>query len=145
MKYLLILFIFISLNSFAEDRTECKISKIVDGDTFYCDTSKGSEKIRLIGVNTPEMKTPEGIQARDFASSIISVDQVVMLELDVQLRGPYKRLLAYVWIDDVMFNQLLVEEGFAQVATYPPNVKYVDLFIEAEKSAREKKKGLWRE
>lgn len=68
-----------------------------------------------------------------------------MLELDVQLRGPYERLLSYVWIDDVMFNQLLVEKGFAQVATYPPNVKYVDRFIEAEKLARDKKKGLWRD
>jgi len=54
----------------------------------------------------------------------------------------YKRLSAYVCID-VMRNQLLVEEGFAQVATYPPNVKYVDKFIEAEKSARENKKGFW--
>ena len=79
MKYLTIFLLFISLNTFAEDRTECTITKIVDGDTFYCDTSSGPEKIRLIGVNTPEMKTEEGVKSRDFASSIISVDQVVEL------------------------------------------------------------------
>lgn len=44
-----------------------------------------------------------------------------------------------------LLNELLVREGFAQVATYPPNVKYVDLFIEAEKQARTNKKGFWGE
>lgn len=144
MKYLFALFLLLSLNSHAQEKINCTITKIVDGDTFYCNASSGPEKIRLIGVNTPEIKTPEGIKARDFASSIISVDQVVMLELDVQNRGPYRRLLAYIWIDDIMLNELLVKEGFAQVATYPPNIKYVDLFIEAEKQARKNNKGLWK-
>jgi len=141
MKYLLFIILSISFSAYAQDKTECTVTKIVDGDTFYCDTSSGSEKIRLIGVNTPEMKTEEGVKARDFASTIISIDQVVMLELDVQPRGPYRRLLAYVYLQDgTMFNQLLVEQGIAQVATYPPNVKYQDVFIAAQKQAQKKTK-----
>jgi micrococcal nuclease len=56
-------------------------------------------------------------------------------------------LLAYVWLDKDrknMVNEIMVKEGYALVYTYPPNVKYVDRFIQAQKIARENKKGLWK-
>lgn len=85
-----------------------------------------------------------GRQSTEFVKTHIKPSDVVRLEMDIQPRDNNGRILAYVYLQDGnMLNQLLVEEGFAQVATYPPNVKYVDLFIEAEKSARENKKGLW--
>jgi micrococcal nuclease len=68
----------------------------------------------------------------------------VQLEFDVDSLDRYGRTLAYVFLPDGTFiNKKMVEDGYAQVATYPPNVKYVDQFIKAERRARKKNKGLW--
>lgn len=85
---------------------------------------------------------PEGKVASDYTKSKLEGKEVE-LEFDVQERDKYGRLLAYVWIDGIMYNQLLLEEGYAQVATFPPNVKYVDDFINMQQQAREDNKGLW--
>ncbi len=66
----------------------------------------------------------------------------VHLEFDVQQRDRYGRLLAYVYLKDGTFaNAWLVEQGYAQVMTVPPNVKYQDLFLKLQREAR---RGLWR-
>ena len=68
----------------------------------------------------------------------------VGLEYDVQQKDKYGRVLAYVYLEDGrMFNALFVQEGYAHVSTYPPNVKYQKLFAELQKEARENGKGLW--
>ncbi|MEM7827930.1 MAG: thermonuclease family protein, partial [Candidatus Aenigmatarchaeota archaeon] len=67
----------------------------------------------------------------------------VSLEFDVQERDRYGRLLAYIWYGSTMLNEELVREGFCMPATYPPNVKYVDRFRDAQIYAKENKKGLW--
>jgi len=146
MKYFLLIFLLVSFNSYAQDKTECTVTNIVDGDTFDCKTESGIERIRLIGMNTPEMSTPEGVTALNYVTKLLPLGHAVQLELDVREYGPFKRLLAYVYLPDgTMLNKLLVKEGYAQVATYPPNVKYVEVFRDAEKSARENKKGFWKE
>lgn len=69
----------------------------------------------------------------------------VGLEYDVQQRDKYGRILAYVYLEDGgMFNALLVREGYAHAATFPPNVKYQKLFAESQKEARKNRKGLWK-
>ncbi len=69
----------------------------------------------------------------------------VKLEYDVQKTDKYGRTLAYVYMENGVFlNEFLVKEGYAQIATYPPNVKYVEVFRKAQKLAREKSKGLWK-
>ncbi len=66
------------------------------------------------------------------------------LEYDVEHHDKYNRTLAYVYLEDGTFvNAWLVENGYARVSTYPPNVKYQDKFIELERKAREEGKGLW--
>jgi micrococcal nuclease len=67
----------------------------------------------------------------------------VALELDVELRDKYDRLLAYVWTDSLMANWALVRNGWAVVLTFPPNVRYVDWFVEAQMESREEAAGLW--
>ncbi|MDW8060689.1 MAG: thermonuclease family protein, partial [Thermomicrobium sp.] len=67
----------------------------------------------------------------------------VALERDVSETDRYGRLLRYVWIGPYLFNELLVREGYAGVATYPPDVKYTWRFREAERVAREERAGLW--
>ena len=68
----------------------------------------------------------------------------VRLEYDVQKQDKYGRTLAYVYLEDGTFvNAELVKQGYAQVATYPPNVKYVDLFQKYQQEAQKEKRGLW--
>jgi micrococcal nuclease len=69
--------------------------------------------------------------------------QEVGLEFDVERLDRFGRTLAYVWLDDQLFNEVLVARGFAHVSTYPPNVKYVDVFLEAQREARSAERGLW--
>lgn len=67
------------------------------------------------------------------------------LTFDVQKTDRYGRVLAYVYLENGIFlNQYLVEKGYAVVSTFPPNVKYVEVFTKAEKLARNKKLGLWK-
>lgn len=123
------------------------VTRVVDGDTIDISPSvKGRSRVRLTGMDTPEVyfgTQPYGPEASAFAKRELD-GQEVMLELDVQKIDPYGRLLAYVHLPDgSMFNETLLREGYAQVATFPPNVKYVDRFLEAQREAREANRGLW--
>jgi micrococcal nuclease len=123
------------------------VTRVVDGDTVEISRSvEGLSTVRLIGVDTPETHggtQPYGPEASDFTRQHLA-DKEVSLELDVQKIDPYGRLLAYVYLPDgQMFNETLVEEGYAQVATFPPNVKYQDRFLKAQREARAASRGLW--
>lgn len=151
---LLSLVIFLSLLVYVPRQTEFyPISKFVDGDTFWIQRKDGSdEKIRLIGIDTPETRNTGrkkieyfGKEASDYVKTLLN-GKSVRLEYDVQRFDRYDRTLAYVYLEDGTFlNALLVEEGFATAATFPPNVKYSDLFVRLEKKARKEKIGLWGE
>ncbi len=128
-----------------------KVIRVVDGDTLEVDFNGTKEKVRLIGVDTPESVHPnaeknseEGKLTSKYTKSKLEGKEVA-LEFDVQERDRYGRLLAYVWFDGEMYNKHLLSIGYAKVATYPPNVKYVDDFTALQKTAREKKAGLWAE
>lgn len=125
------------------------VTRVVDGDTIEIIFNENKEKVRFIGVDTPETKHPtKGVQpygpeASTFTKENLE-DKDIALEFDVQERDCYGRLLAYVYTEDgVMFNARLVEEGYAQMATFPPNVKYVDRFKKLQEEARENSRGLW--
>jgi len=125
---------------------------VIDGDTVEVMLGDGAkEKVRYIGVDTPETRHPKkgvecfGREAYDFNKALV-LGKRVWLERDVEERDRYQRLLAYVWLDaekQRMANAILVSEGYAQVSTYPPNVKYVELFLKLQREARENNKGLW--
>ncbi len=67
------------------------------------------------------------------------------LEFDVEKRDRYGRTLAYVYLEDGTFvNAKILEEGYGQVMTIPPNVKYSDHFLKLQREARAGNKGLWR-
>ncbi|MFQ5961282.1 MAG: thermonuclease family protein [Candidatus Methylomirabilales bacterium] len=124
---------------------------VVDGDTIQvCCINERREKVRHIGINTPETKHPKkgveyfGKEASEANRKLVE-GNTVRLEMDVQQRDRYGRVLAYVYLEDGTFvNAWLVEHGFAQVMTIPPNVRYQDLFLELQQEAREAKRGLWR-
>ena len=68
---------------------------------------------------------------------------MVRLEKDITDRDKYNRLLRYVWVDDVFINLELVKQGFAYSYSYPPDIKYQELFVKAQQEAREANRGLW--
>lgn len=124
------------------------VVEVTDGDTFVINLNGVKEKIRLIGVNTPETvhptkgAEPYGKEASDFTKSCLS-GKKVSIELDIQERDTYGRILAYAYLDGNMFNKTLLEEGYAQVTTVQPNSKYADVFLKIELVARDNNKGLW--
>jgi micrococcal nuclease len=124
------------------------VVRIVDGDTIHVRLADRVEKVRYIGVNTPELhhptrgEEPGGREARDVNRGLVE-GRRVRLEVDVQARDRHGRLLAYVWVGDVMVNAELVRLGFAQVMTVPPNVRHQALFVKLQRDARAARRGLW--
>lgn len=127
------------------------VVRVVDGDTFIIDNNGTEERVRLLLIDTPESVHPDaernvpyGKVASEFTTNYLDGKQV-SLEFDVQERDQYGRLLAYVYVGDVMLNELLLSEGHATVSVYQPNVKYVDQFRELEAQAKTAKVGIWAE
>jgi len=120
----------------------------VDGDTIQVRIGDRLEKVRYIGMNAPEVhhprkgEEPGGREASEVNRQLVGGQQV-RLELDVQERDRYGRLLAYVWVGDTMVNAELVRRGYAQVMTIPPNVRYQQMFLKLQREAREAGRGLW--
>lgn len=137
------------------------VKRVVDGDTILL---ANGERVRLIGIDTPEMhesnklyrdarrtrRDVETIRKLGKQSYLFTKDLLegkkVRLEFDVERRDRYGRLLAYVFLEDgTMANARIIEEGFAQVYTFPPNVKYTDELLRLERQARQAGRGLWKE
>lgn len=127
------------------------VERVVDGDTFIVSIDGKPEKIRLIGVDTPESvhpdqrrNTADGEEVSEYVRGVLE-NKRVYLEYDISLTDQYNRVLAYVYLEDrkTMLNELLLEEGYAVVMTVQPNSRYADNFYEIQRKAREEKKGIW--
>jgi micrococcal nuclease len=136
------------------------VERAVDGDTLKL---SNGDRVRLIGVDTPELHESEklakdasrshkdasvikglGKKAADFTSRLVQGKRV-RLEYDVKKHDRYGRILGYLYLEDGTFvNAKIIEEGYAQVMTIPPNVKYADYFLKLQKEARQNGKGLWK-
>ncbi|MGE0227625.1 MAG: thermonuclease family protein [Dehalococcoidia bacterium] len=105
------------------------------------------QRLRLILVDTPEVfggTECYGRAATDFTRTVLPAETHVFLERDVSETDAFGRLLRYVWLEDGrLFNELIVAEGYATLATYPPDVKYVDRIRAAQQAAYEGGRGLW--
>jgi micrococcal nuclease len=146
----LLLLLGLALPAAAQSPLEGTVTRIVDGDTIHVEVGGRVEKVRYIGVNTPEVHHPrKGEEPGGRAAAAVNRQLVsgrhVRLELDVQSRDRHGRLLAYVWVADTMVNAELVRRGFAQVMTVPPNVRHQSLFVKLQREAREAGRGLWAE
>jgi micrococcal nuclease len=128
------------------------VERVVDGDTVVVHTGSRQEKVRLVGIDTPETVDPRkavqcfGKEASDRTKALLPKGTVVRLERDVEARDVYGRLLAYVYrASDGMFVNLdLAEEGYARPLTIPPNVAYAERFAAAATEAARNGRGLWR-
>ncbi len=123
----------------------------VDGDTVIVDVGGAEEPVRLIGIDTPESVAQDrpvecfGPEAKDQLAALLPAGTAVLLERDAEARDRYDRLLAYVIrADDGLFvNGALVEDGFAEAASYPPNTARQGELDAAEARARAGQRGLW--
>lgn len=126
------------------DGVFARVTKHTDGDTLWL---SGIGKVRLIGVDTPEVYGGVecfGREASAFVERVLPLGASVRYRLGVEQRDRYGRALAYVWLPDGRFlNLLLVRRGYAQPLTVPPNVEYAGTFVAAARRARGAGLGLW--
>ncbi|MFA6007337.1 MAG: thermonuclease family protein [Candidatus Shapirobacteria bacterium] len=126
-------------------KEKVKVSRVIDGDTIELSDKR---KVRYIGINSPEM-TDKRLEVKCLAQKAKEADQKLVenkeieLEKDVSETDKYGRLLRYVWIDGKMINEELMKSGWTEVDTYPPDIKYQELFVNEEKEARLNKLGIW--
>lgn len=121
--------------------TFANVTEVIDGDTFVISTG---EKVRLIGVDTPERGEPYYEEAKQYMVDNL-LGRTVRLEADVSDTDRYGRLLRYVWLDSSMVNNDLVRSGLAVSKTYEPDTYYQDELDDSESYAREMGVGLWSE
>ncbi|MDI3543444.1 MAG: micrococcal nuclease [Candidatus Atribacteria bacterium] len=143
--YYLIIILFLFFYFQSEKEGTYLVTRVIDGDTIEL---ANGEKVRYIGIDTPELHHPQKdveyyAQEAYEANRKLVEGKRVRLELDVEERDRYGRILAYVYVDDLMVNEWLVANGYARVATFPPNVKYAERFLQLEREARQAKVGLW--
>ncbi len=128
---------------------ETTVTRIVDGDTLH--VSDLGVRVRLIGIDTPETVHPNrgvecfGREASAHLAELVPPGTPVVVGFDVERTDRYDRPLGYVWraSDGLFVNLAMIENGFAQAYTVPPNVRYSDRFVAAQRRARDADRGLW--
>jgi micrococcal nuclease len=127
------------------------VERVVDGDTIIVHVGGRRERVRFIGMDTPESVKPNtpvqcfAIAASNRTKQLLPAGTAVRLVGDVEQRDKYKRLLAYVYRarDNLFVNLSLVRDGYAQPYTFPPNVAHTNEFVAAAADARNAGRGLW--
>ncbi len=119
------------------------VVRVIDGDTIEVEIAGQNYRVRYIGMDTPERGDLFFQEATD-ANALLVAGQTVTMVKDVSETDRYGRLLRYVYLADGTFvNAELVRQGYAQVATYPPDVAHQELFVTLQQEAREAAVGLW--
>jgi micrococcal nuclease len=128
------------------------ITHVVDGDTIDVRIGGREERVRLIGIDTPETKKPNspiecfGPEASAFTASLLPIGTRVRIERDLVGRDDYGRLLGYVYVDgpvDTFINMEIIRQGYATPLTIEPNSTYARDFANAAGEAEADGLGLW--
>lgn len=138
-----------------ESESTYSVTKVIDGDTIEVSISGEKFKVRFIGIDTPETVDPRrpvmcyGKKASNETKRLLEGKRVILTK-DVSDTDKYNRLLRYVYLpidneNKLFVNDYLIRQGFAKSLTYPPDIKYNERFLEAERQARENLRGLWGE
>lgn len=137
--------------SSAKLEPNAQVVRIVDGDTMVVRVGRTDERLRLIGINTPESVDPNrpvmcfGKEASQHLKSLTPVGTQIRIERDVEPRDKFGRLLGYVYraADGKFVNLAQITDGYANQYTFPPNVAHTDEFRRAAAAARSQGVGLW--
>jgi endonuclease YncB( thermonuclease family) len=128
--------------------TKARVVRVIDGDTIEVIIDNRMYDVRYIGIDTPETmhsnqgEEPYGKEASEKNSELVE-GKVVLLEKDVSKTDQYGRLLRYVYVNDKFINAELVRLGYAHATSYPPDIKYQELFLKFQREAKEHSLGLW--
>lgn len=124
-------------------RDQAQLIRVIDGDTIEVVVNGETRKVRYIGMDTPENGDTFFTEAAEANAQLVT-GQTLTLVKDVSETDRYDRLLRYVFVGDNIFvNYELVNQGIAQIATYPPDVACEELFRDAQTNAIETQRGLW--
>ena len=135
-----------------ENEVLITILKVVDGDTVDIDINGHTERLRLIGVNTPETKHPTkpiecfGPEASAYMTQLLPKGTTVRIERDVEARDRYGRMLLYLYLgsDDLFINLELVARGYGTPMSIEPNTFHRNDFVRAAAQAEAANVGLWK-
>lgn len=126
--------------------TKYRVRWVVDGDTIIL---ADGQKVRYIGINAPELaredhvEEPYAEEASRFNARLIMHKQV-RLEFDIEPNDRFQRRLAYIFLNDGTFvNAEMLSQGYAYLLYVRPNVKYVDVLLDAQRAAMSAKRGIW--
>ncbi|MFM8663016.1 MAG: thermonuclease family protein [Acidimicrobiaceae bacterium] len=126
------------------------IESVIDGDTIVLRVQNQTETVRLLGVDTPETVHPSkpiecyGPEASAFTKATLAKGSTVKLLRDVEPRDRFQRLLVYLFLaDGTLFNQLLIDRGFARTLSIEPNTAFASQFATHESNAKDRRVGLW--
>lgn len=145
-------FTFFPKTKLPENLERDKIVKIVDGDTVYANSAG---KIRIIGINAPEISSKEryGLEATEFAKNKL-LNKEVYLEKDIQEKDQYGRKLRYIWLEipskineetiNYNYSALAVGSGVCRTYTFKPNVKYEKYLKKIQDNSRKNNLGMWK-
>lgn len=126
-------------------KEKAKVSFIYDGDTIELVDKR---KVRYIGINTPEINWKSD-DPQCFATQSARINkemvwgQEIEMAKDISETDKYGRILRYIWIDGIFMNDFLLRQGYAKLDLIPPDTSYSGQFKEAQKEARDNKRGLW--
>lgn len=127
------------------------VEVVIDGDTIDAVIDGREERIRLIGIDTPETKKPNtpvecfGPEASAFTESLLPVGTPIRIERDTVGRDDYGRLLGYVYRadDGVFVNYEVLRQGYARPLSIAPNTTYEEMFVDAVRDAEADDVGIW--
>jgi len=149
------LFVFVLTNVAQHSSTpyaaEPTVIDVIDGDTIDVRIGYKRQRVRLLGIDTPETKDPRkpvqcfGHEASEHTARLLPRGTIVRLEHDLEEHDIYNRLLAYVWraSDGLFINLDLVTGGFADILSIAPNTAHADEFRAAMVAAKAAPRGLW--
>ena len=118
------------------------VTQVIDGDTIVI---AGGYRVRYIGIDTPEVYPQQkayGMEAWQANCRLVE-SKIVHLERDISQTDKHRRLLRYVYVDDIFINAELVKLGLAYAKAYPPDIKHQNLLEELETEARQAGRGMW--
>lgn len=151
MKKVLILLVMLLTPFFVFAKEEVKFNSCVDGDTIKIEIDKDIKTVRLLAVDTPESVHPTkevesyGKEASEYTCNLVKNAKKIELEYDSNSDkyDKYDRLLAWVYVDDYLLQDVLVRNGYAEVAYLYGDYKYTDLLKEHESLAKFEKLNIW--
>ena len=139
-------------NNTETKKLEVKLNRVIDGDTAVFNMPNNDEPVtvRFLAINTPESTSKVelyGKEASKFTEEKLKNSKIIVLEYDNNSTetDKYNRQLAWIWVDDELLQELLIENGLAKVDYIYGNYKYVDLLEDKEEKAKTSKIGIWQD